>query len=68
MTYTDRVIQNYKDAVKTWWNNLGFEQRFYKTIEANSVLNGDTVDNHPDRLTDEDIEKVFEWHVRNAKN
>ena len=48
-----------------WWLSLDFEQRFYKTIEANSVLNGDTVDNHPDKLTENDIVKVFNWHKKN---
>jgi hypothetical protein len=68
MSYTTRVIQNYKDAVKRWWDSMSFEDKFYKTIQANSVLEGDTVKNHPNKLTEEDIEKIFEWHVRNPMN
>lgn len=68
MSYTTRVIKNYKDAVKRWWDSMSFEDKFYKTIQANSVLEGDTVKNHPNKLTEEDIEKIFEWHVRNPMN
>lgn len=51
-----------REIVMKWWNSLSFEEKFYKTIAANSVLIGDTVDNHPDRLTGSEIEKVFEYH------
>lgn len=45
-----------------WFNSLSFEERFYKTIEANSVLVGDTVDNNPNLLTDLQILKIYKYH------
>ena len=52
-----------KLTAQQWWDSLTFEEKFYKTIEANYVLEGDTVDNHPYRLTIEQIKKVFMFHL-----
>lgn len=51
-----------REIAMAWWNAMTFEERFYKTIEANSVLIGDTVDNHPDRLTGREIELIYSFH------
>lgn len=51
-----------REIAMKWWNNLTFEEKFYKTISANGVLIGDTVDNHPDRLTGREIELVYNYH------
>jgi hypothetical protein len=56
-------MESHREKVMKWWNSLTFEEKFYKTINANSVLIGDTVDNHPDRLTGSEIEKVFEYNL-----
>jgi hypothetical protein len=53
----------YREKAMRWWNSMTFEEKFYKTINANCVLIGDTVDNHPDRLTGREIELIFEWHL-----
>ena len=44
-----------------WWNNLPFEEKFYKTIAANSVITGDHT-RHPDTLTGREIEAVYLYH------
>lgn len=51
-----------KQIILDWFNSFSLEQKFYKTIEANSVLEGDSVDNHPDRLTEEQIILVYTYH------
>jgi len=52
-----------RELAMQWWSKMSLEQKFYKTIAANSVLIGDTVDNHPDRLTGSEIEKVYNYHL-----
>ena len=59
-------LTNREIAMK-WWNSLTFEEKFHKTIAANSVLIGDTVDNHPDRLTEGEIELVYNFHSKNRR-
>ncbi len=56
-------METHREKAMKWWNSMNLEQKFYKTIEANSVLIGDTIDNHPDRLTGSEIERIFEWHL-----
>lgn len=56
-------MEKHREKVMNWWNSLTLEEKFYKTINANSVLIGDTVANHPDRLTGSEIEKVFEYSL-----
>ena len=58
---------NKREIALEWWNKLSFENKFCKTIEANEVLIGDTVDNHPDNLTGRDIELVYNFHLQNIK-
>jgi hypothetical protein len=65
MDFKNKLKQNNKEIVNKWWNSMTFEEKFYKTIESNSILKGDTVDNHPDKLKEEDIIKIFEWHFKN---
>lgn len=45
-----------------WFNNLSLEQQLFKTIEANHLLKGDTVDNHPDRLSDKDKIVIYDYN------
>lgn len=42
-----------RDFALSWFNGLTLEEQLYKTIAANSLLDGDTVDNHPNRLSDD---------------
>jgi len=49
-------------AIKKWWDGMTFEEKFYKVIAANVVLTGDTVDNHPDKISFADITKVYIYH------
>lgn len=43
-----------------WFKSLSFENQFYKTIEANSVIEGDCTRN-PNSLTKEEIEKIYKY-------
>ena len=45
-----------------WWNNLTLEDQFYLAIEANHLLKGDTVDNHPNNLEREDIQIIHDYN------
>ena len=49
-----------EEAIK-WFNSMNFEEKFYKTIEANSVISGDSTRN-PNSLTGSEIEKIFGYH------
>lgn len=53
-----------KQKAMNWWNSLTFEDKFYKTIEANSVIIGDHT-RHPDTLTSSEIEKIYIFHKTN---
>ncbi len=55
-----------KAALK-WWNKHTFEEKFYKTIAANSVIDGDKT-RHPDSLSDDEIQSVFEFHICFGEN
>ena len=44
-----------------WFNSLGLEQQFYKTIECNHLITGDNT-RHPSTLTGLEIEKIYK-HV-----
>lgn len=49
-----------------WFKSLGLEEMFYKAIEANHLLEGDTVDNHPSRLTEEQIKVIYDYNFDNS--
>jgi hypothetical protein len=53
---------NTREKAMQWWNNLTFEEQFYKTIEANSVIEGDRTRN-PNSLTGREIEKIYEYAI-----
>ena len=55
-------METYREKVMKWWNSMTLEQKFYKTIEANSVIAGDRT-RHPESLTGSEIERIFEWHL-----
>lgn len=41
-----------------WFNNLTFEEKFYKTIKHNNLIEGDNTRN-PDSLTGREIEIIY---------
>ena len=45
-----------------WWNSKTLEEQLYLAIEGNHYLDGDTVDNHPNNLKEEDIKLLWEYH------
>lgn len=45
-----------------WFNSMNLEEQFYKTIEANHLLVGDTVDRHPNNLTGREIEIIYNYN------
>lgn len=45
-----------------WWNNLSFEERFYKVIPWLKAQKCNVTDKHPSTLTDEEILKVYEFN------
>ncbi len=51
-----------KNEIIDWWNSLSFEDKFFKAIEATHVLEGDTVDNNPEKLTEEQIELIYKYN------
>ena len=55
-------MENHRENAMKWWESMDFETKFYKTIEANSVIVGDKTRN-PETLTGSEIEKIFEWHL-----
>ena len=55
-------MENHRETAMKWWNSLSFDEKFYKTIQANSVIAGDRTRN-PESLTGSEIERVFEWHI-----
>ena len=54
------AFKNREQALK-WWNGLTFEEQFYKTIEANSVIEGDRT-RHPHSLTGREVEVIYKFH------
>lgn len=50
------------DAMK-WWNNMGLEDRFYKTIKNNHLIEGDKT-RHPNSLTGYEIERIYSNEVK----
>ena len=41
-----------------WWDSMSFEDQFFKTIECNHLIIGDTTRN-PDTLTGREIELIY---------
>ncbi len=50
-----------KKEALSWFENMSFEDKFFITIEANSVIEGDVTRN-PNSLTDNEIEKIYNYH------
>lgn len=50
-----------KNIAILWWNKLSFEDKFFRTIAANEVIEGDRTRN-PNSLTDEEIVKIYKYH------
>jgi hypothetical protein len=42
-----------------WWKNLSFEEKFYKVIPWLKELGMNVTDKHPDSLTEEEIEQIY---------
>ena len=57
-----------RTEVMEWWYSMDLENKFYKTIECNHLLVGDTVDNHPDRLTGREIEIIYKYFNNDQTN
>ena len=55
-----------KIQAKIWWSKLSLEEKFYKTIAANTVIEGDRT-RHPESLTEEDIYNIYEYHSNQLK-
>lgn len=41
-----------------WWNGLSFEDKFFKTIQNNNLIEGDKT-RHPNTLTGREIEEIY---------
>lgn len=41
-----------------WWNKMTLEEKFYKTIEYNYLIEGDRT-RHPDTLTGREIQVIY---------
>lgn len=48
-----------KRQAHDWWNSMGLEQQFYKTIKNNAYIKGDRT-RHPNTLTSHEI--ILIWH------
>ena len=48
-----------RKIVMEWWNDLSFEEKFFKTIEWLSNQNRDTTERHPNSLTGREIEQIY---------
>ena len=48
-------------AIK-WWQEKSLEQQLYLAIDANHLLEGDTVDNHPHKLSKDSILIIYKYH------
>lgn len=42
----------------TWWKKMNLEEKFYKTIKHNALIDGDHT-RHPSTLTDLEIETIY---------
>lgn len=49
-----------RESALKWFNSLGLEQQFYKTIECNHLIAGDNT-RHPSTLTGLEIEKIYKY-------
>lgn len=52
-----------RDLALMWFNKLPLDEQFYKLIEINDYLEGDRVDNHPHRVSDDVKVIAFMFHV-----
>jgi len=49
-----------RESALKWFNSLGLEKQFYKTIECNHLITGDRT-RHPSTLTGLEIEKIYKY-------
>ena len=52
------AIQLVRQRALTWWNSMNLEDKFYKTIKHNELIEGDRT-RHPDTLTGREIEIIY---------
>ena len=52
------AIQLVRQRALTWWNSMNLEDKFYKTIKHNVLIEGDRT-RHPDTLTGREIELIY---------
>jgi hypothetical protein len=52
------AIQLVRQRALTWWNSMNLEDKFYKTIKHNELIEGDKT-RHPDTLTGREIEIIY---------
>lgn len=55
------VFEGTNQLAGEWWNSFTFEEKFYKTIEANSVIKGDKT-RHPMDLSENEIMLMYKFH------
>ncbi|HSH25231.1 MAG TPA: hypothetical protein VLA13_06815 [Massilibacterium sp.] len=53
----DFIADVRRSALK-WWNEMGLEEQFNKTIEHNTLIAGDNT-RHPSTLTGREIETIY---------
>jgi len=58
LDYMENQKNNIREKAMEWWNNMGLEQKFYKTIKHNDLIIGDTT-RHPNTLTGKEIEIIY---------
>ena len=51
-------MENRAKAIK-WWNNLSFEQKYFKVVEWLWKQGKDTTERLPDSLTGREIEEIY---------
>jgi hypothetical protein len=51
-------IAGVRQRALTWWNSMNLEDKFYKTIKHNELIEGDRT-RHPDTLTGREIEIIY---------
>jgi len=49
-----------------WWSKMNLEEMFYKTIEANHLIEGDRT-RHPETLTGREIELIYDLNNNQLK-
>ena len=47
-----------RKAAMSWWNDMDFENQFFKTIKYNYLIDGDNTRN-PNTLTGSEIELIY---------